>query len=65
MEFRISKTWNGSEVDHAPIVVSLSATEGKGLQVVVKAPFFNSPPAPNCPAGQPCDQLWDYEGEKD
>lgn len=62
MEFRISKTWNGSEIDHAPIVISLSAADGKGLQVNVKAPFFNSPPAPNSAAGQPCDRLWDYEG---
>lgn len=62
MEFRICKTWNGSEIDHTPVVISLSAADGKGLQVNVKAPFFNSPPAPNSPAGQPCDRLWDYEG---
>ena len=61
MEFQISKTWDGSEIDHASIFISLSAREGKGLQVDVKAPFFNSPPAPNSPAGQPCDRLWDYE----
>lgn len=65
MEFRISKTWNGSEIDHAPIFICLSAGEGKGLRVDVKAPFFNSPPAPNSPAGQPCDRLWDYEGKDD
>ena len=63
MEFHIFKTWNGSEIDHPSVVISLSATEGKGLQVDVKAPFFNSPPAPNAAAGQPCDRLWDYEGE--
>ena len=63
MEFQITKTWNGSEINHASIFISLSVREGKGLQVDVKAPFFNSPPAPNSPAGQPCDQLWDYEGE--
>lgn len=62
MEFHISKTWNDAEIDHSPITISLSATDGKGLRVDVKAPFFNSPPAPNSPAGQPCDRLWDYEG---
>ena len=62
MEFRIYKTWNGSEIDHPSIVVSLSPSEGKGMRVDIKAPFFNSPPAPNSPAGQPCDRLWDYEG---
>ena len=63
MEFHISKTWNGSEIDHTPVVISLSGAGDKGLQVNVKAPFFNSPPAPNSPAGQPCDRLWDYEGD--
>ena len=62
MEFHISKTWSDAEIDHTPITISLSATDGKGLRVDVKAPFFNSPPAPNSPAGQPCDRLWDYEG---
>lgn len=63
MEFLVTKTWNGSEIDHPSIAISLSATEGRGLRVDVKAPFFNSPPAPDSPAGQPCDRLWDYEGE--
>ena len=62
MEFKITKTWNGLEIDHAPVVISLQCEEGKGLRVNVQAPFFNSPPAPNSPAGQPCDRLWDYEG---
>ncbi|XP_065886090.1 UPF0462 protein C4orf33-like [Dysidea avara] len=61
MEFKITKTWNGLEIDHAPVVISLQCEEGKGLRVNVQAPFFNSPPAPNSPAGQPCDRLWDYE----
>jgi len=62
MEYKITETWDGSEIHHAPILVSLQHEEGKGLQVKVKAPFFNSPPAPDTPAGQPCDRLWDYEG---
>jgi len=62
MEFKITKTWDGLEIDHAPIVISLQYEELRGLRVKVQAPFFNSPPAPDSPSGQPCDRLWDYEG---
>jgi hypothetical protein len=36
--------------------------DGKYLLVKVDAPFFNDPGIPDAPAGQPCPQLWDYEG---
>ena len=62
MEYEIIKSWDGSEIDHEAIVITLQCEEGKGLRVNVQAPLFNSPPAPNSPAGQPCDRLWDYEG---
>jgi hypothetical protein len=61
MNFNITKTWNGSSVDHPPIQLAFSATEN-GLNMRVESPFFNDPGNPGGKPGQPFQSLWDYEG---
>uniref|UniRef100_A0A8C1EYS6 Chromosome 4 open reading frame 33 n=2 Tax=Cyprinus carpio TaxID=7962 RepID=A0A8C1EYS6_CYPCA len=51
MEFHIKHTWDSLPVDHEP----------DGLLMQVTAPFFNHPPAPAGPPGEPFPGLWDYE----
>ncbi|XP_063776421.1 UPF0462 protein C4orf33 homolog isoform X3 [Pseudophryne corroboree] len=60
MEFRIEHEWNSTPVSHDPVTICLKPSHG-GLHMDVIAPFFNDPPAPSGPAGEPFDGLWDYE----
>uniref|UniRef100_A0A8C5PAM1 Chromosome 4 open reading frame 33 n=1 Tax=Leptobrachium leishanense TaxID=445787 RepID=A0A8C5PAM1_9ANUR len=60
MEFTILHEWNSSPIKHDPVSICLKASHG-GLQMDVCAPFFNDPPAPPGPAGEPFPGLWDYE----
>ncbi|XP_062572916.1 UPF0462 protein C4orf33 homolog [Saccostrea cucullata] len=56
----ITKTWNGSDINHPPVRLVLAhATDG--LEIRVHAPFFNDPGNPGGQPGQPFDGLWDYE----
>lgn len=32
------------------------------VKVDVRGPFFNDPGCPQSPPGEPCDELWEYEG---
>uniref|UniRef100_A0A0B6ZN63 Uncharacterized protein n=1 Tax=Arion vulgaris TaxID=1028688 RepID=A0A0B6ZN63_9EUPU len=57
----IATTWNGASVTHEPVKINLSPSFDGGLLINIQAPFFNSPPKPNGPAGQPFPGLWDYE----
>ncbi|XDV14719.1 hypothetical protein PO909_014921 [Leuciscus waleckii] len=50
MEFHIRHTWD-----------SLPVHREEGLLMQVNAPFFNDPPAPAGPPGEPFPGLWDYE----
>ncbi|KAK7489883.1 hypothetical protein BaRGS_00018905 [Batillaria attramentaria] len=59
-EFAIKTTWDNSPVNHDAVRITLSA-DPKGCRIDVVAPFFDSPPAPSVPAGQPCPELWEYE----
>uniref|UniRef100_A0A9J7ZB79 Chromosome 4 open reading frame 33 n=2 Tax=Cyprinus carpio TaxID=7962 RepID=A0A9J7ZB79_CYPCA len=52
MEFHIKHTWDSLPVDHEPVKIHFSP---------VTAPFFNHPPAPAGPPGEPFPGLWDYE----
>lgn len=61
MEFCIKTTWDSLPVDHKPVKIRFSPGED-GLIMQVTAPFFNDPPAPAGPPGQPFPGLWDYEG---
>lgn len=63
MEYRIENTWDSLSVNHDPVKIRFSPGEG-GLRMEVSAPFFNDPPAPPGPSGQPFPGLWDYEGAK-
>lgn len=57
----ITKTWNGSNIDHRPVrLVFAQATSG--IEIRVDAPFFNDPGNPGGEPGQPFNGLWDYEG---
>ena len=61
MEFTITKQWDGTELTHDAIILKMES-HCCGLKLSVSAPFFNDPPAPSVSSGQPCPQLWDYEG---
>ncbi|KAM9399069.1 UPF0462 protein C4orf33 homolog isoform 1-T1 [Salvelinus alpinus] len=60
MEFVISTTWDSLPVDHDPVKVTFSPGDG-GMKMQVSAPFFNNPPGPSGPPGQPFPGLWNYE----
>ncbi|XP_061189290.1 UPF0462 protein C4orf33 homolog [Saccostrea echinata] len=60
MNYKITKTWNGSDVDHPYVQLTLHAAES-GVEVRVKAPFFNDPGNPGGEDGKPFPNLWDYE----
>lgn len=62
MKFNINHTWDSLPVDHAPVKIRFSPGED-GLLMQVTAPFFNDPPAPAGPPGEPFPGLWDYEGK--
>lgn len=61
MQFEIMKTWNSRNLDHQPVRLSFK-TAKDGLEIGVKAPFFNDPGNPGGEPGQPFQNLWDYEG---
>lgn len=63
MEFSIDLTWDSKPVGHDPVNIRFSPGDG-GLKMEVCAPFFNDPPAPSGPSGQPFPGLWDYEGKR-
>ncbi|XP_068136012.1 UPF0462 protein C4orf33 homolog isoform X2 [Hyperolius riggenbachi] len=60
MDFRIEHEWNSKAVSHTPVTICLKPS-ARGLQMDVTAPFFNDPPAPSAPPGEPVHGLWDYE----
>ncbi|XP_066429844.1 UPF0462 protein C4orf33 homolog [Eleutherodactylus coqui] len=60
MECTIQNEWNGAPIAHEPVTICLKPAPG-GLQMDVSAPFFNDPPAPSGPVGEPFEALWDYE----
>ncbi|XP_069834705.1 UPF0462 protein C4orf33 homolog isoform X3 [Dendropsophus ebraccatus] len=60
MEFSIQYEWNSAPISHDPVTICLKPTP-EGLQMEVSAPFFNDPPAPLGPAGEPFQALWDHE----
>ncbi|KAK8744164.1 hypothetical protein OTU49_001028, partial [Cherax quadricarinatus] len=60
--YSINTTWNGGDLNHAPVQVTLAGSSDlQYLEVTINAPFFNDPPAPPGPPGQPFYGLWDYE----
>lgn len=52
--------WNGTRIDHAPVVVMLGGNENEVI-FSVEAPFFDDP-APDALPGEPFNTLWNYEG---
>ncbi|XP_033743396.1 UPF0462 protein C4orf33 homolog [Pecten maximus] len=62
MEFSITTTWDSQPVDHPPVKITLSRhVGGNDVNIHVDAPFFNDPPNPGGPAGQPFPKLYNYE----
>lgn len=62
MEFSITTTWDSRPIDHPPVKIRLSRhVGGNDVNIHVSAPFFNNPPNPGGPAGQPFPQLYNYE----
>ena len=63
MKFTINKQWDSKHTGHDPIEVTLTSS-GNGVTMKVEGPFFNDPPSPPTPPGEPAPQLWDYEGKR-
>ena len=61
MHFQITRSWNGTNVDHPPVQLTFEAVN-EGLEMRVTAPFFNDPGNPGGEPGQPFQNLWEYEG---
>lgn len=50
---------------HDPYEFAISTTNDlSSIKVDVCGPFFNDPACPSSPPGEPCDELWEYEGNK-
>ena len=62
-DFQITRTWDDRPVDHVPVNISLLSHSDDGVKVLIRAPFFNDPEAPNGMPGEPFPNLWDYEGQ--
>ncbi|XP_076995709.1 UPF0462 protein C4orf33 homolog [Tamandua tetradactyla] len=60
LEYRIRTTWDSMPVLHRPVTIAFRPGT-HGLLMEVNAPFFDDPPAPPGPAGQPFNGLWEYE----
>ena len=60
--YEITRTWNDLPIDHDAIQMTLMSREDGDLQLMIAAPFFNDPPNPGGPPGEPFYGLWDYEG---
>ena len=61
MDFLVEKQWDGQSTGHGPVKITLNAV-AQGVIVNIDAPFFNDPPNPGGPPGQPFQKLGDYEG---
>ncbi|KAK4291429.1 hypothetical protein Pmani_035741, partial [Petrolisthes manimaculis] len=63
LKYSITTTWNGDPITRQPPVnLTLTASpDGRFLYLDIVAPFFNDPPQPDSPPGQPFFGLWDYE----
>ncbi|KAK7065811.1 hypothetical protein SK128_004471, partial [Halocaridina rubra] len=62
LEYNITTTWNGGEIDHKPVQLTFTGSEdGKYLDMDISAPFFNDSSKPPGPSGQPFFGLWEYE----
>ncbi|XP_060602806.1 UPF0462 protein C4orf33 homolog isoform X1 [Ruditapes philippinarum] len=61
LAFTIGKSWDGKDLSHQKAEIYLSKGVSNEVVLSVRAPFYNDPPAPNGPVGQPFPQLWDYE----
>ena len=59
--YEITRTWNDLPTNHSVIQFTLVSHE-EGVKILMKAPFFNDPPNPGGPPGEPFPGLWDYEG---
>ncbi|KAG7265206.1 hypothetical protein CRUP_027695, partial [Coryphaenoides rupestris] len=60
LSFLIAHTWDSIPVNHESMRIVFSPGDG-GLMMKVIGPFFDDPPAPVGPPGQPFPGLWDYE----
>ncbi|KAG8592762.1 hypothetical protein GDO81_000618 [Engystomops pustulosus] len=60
MEFTIEHQWNSASITHDPVTIYLKPAS-EGLQMDISAPFFNDPPSPLSPAGEPFHGLWEHE----
>lgn len=60
LNFAIRTTWDGKCIQHEPMKISLHPATDGGCIMKVEGPYFNSPAAPQGPAGA-FDKLWDYE----
>jgi hypothetical protein len=59
-EFKISSTWDGQPIDHAPVEVAL-VEAGEDLIIRISAPYFGDPAPEGGKPGEAFFKLWDYE----
>jgi hypothetical protein len=65
LEYVIKTTWDDQKHEHEPVTIKLepdSDEPNNYLKLIIKAPFFNSPSAPDKQPGEYFN-LWDYEGK--
>lgn len=60
MNFLIEKSWNNNDLDHVPAEISLARVDDSYLEILIRAPYFNSPSKPDQEPGV-FFNLWDYE----
>lgn len=64
-EYTIKTTWNNLTTSHLNnlVTVQLDKQDAESFKVIVKAPFFDDPPAPSgpTPSGESLFGLWDFE----
>lgn len=61
LSYSINTSWDSRPLDHAPIEIHLEGVNDAFVEMTVKGPFFDDPPAPSGPPGEPFWKLWDYE----
>lgn len=61
LNLTIEKQWNGDDINHRPIDILLSGSDGDFLSAQFSGRFFHDPAPPTGTPGEPYPELWKYE----
>jgi len=61
LDYSIKHTWDGDAVPHDPVQVTLKGPVNDGVELNIRAPFFDDSDMPPGKPGEPVWKLWDYE----